>query len=146
MKKIQVRQSKIKDVIGPGGKNIKSVIEATGVKIDINDDGVVNIFSTDPDMTNKAIELIEALTGEVEVGRIYEGTVRKLMDFGAFVNIAPGTDGLCHISELKDERVSRVEDVLKEGEKVLVKVLEIDRQGRIRLSRKAALAEKGLAS
>ncbi|MDB5038104.1 MAG: pnp [Bacteriovoracaceae bacterium] len=146
VKKMTVRQSKIKDVIGPGGKNIKAVIEATGVKIDINDDGVVNIFSTDPEMTNKAVELIEALTGEVEVGRVYDGTVRKLMDFGAFVNIAPGTDGLVHISELQDGRVNRVEDVLKEGDRCLVKVLEIDRQGRIRLSRKQALAEKGLAS
>jgi polyribonucleotide nucleotidyltransferase len=146
VRKINVRQSKIKDVIGPGGKNIKAVIEATGVKIDINDDGVVNIFSADHEMTEKAVELIEALTGEVEVGRIYEGTVRKLMDFGAFVNIAPGTDGLCHISEIQEGRVNRVEDVLREGDKVQVKVLEIDRQGRIRLSRKAAMAEKGLAS
>jgi polyribonucleotide nucleotidyltransferase len=145
VRKINVRQSKIKDVIGPGGKNIKGVIEATGVKIDINDDGVVNIFSADPEMTAKAVELIEALTGEVEVGRIYEGTVRKLMDFGAFVNIVPGTDGLCHISEIQEGRVNRVEDVLSEGDKVFVKVLEIDRQGRIRLSRKAAMAEKGLA-
>jgi polyribonucleotide nucleotidyltransferase len=145
IRKITVRQSKIKDVIGPGGKNIKSVIEATGVKIDINDDGVVNIFSTDPEMTEKAVELIEALSGEVEVGRIYSGTVRKVVEFGAFVNIAPGTDGLVHISELEEGRVNRVEDVLKEGERCLVKVLEIDRQGRIRLSRKQAIQEKGVA-
>ncbi len=143
IRKITVRQSKIKDVIGPGGKNIKSVIEATGAKIDINDDGTVNIFSSDPEMSKKAVELIEALSGDVEVGRIYDGTVRKLMDFGAFVNIAPGTDGLCHISEIQEERVNRVEDVLKEGDRVPVKVLEIDRQGRIRLSRRAALAERG---
>lgn len=139
---MKVRQSKIKDVIGPGGKNIKSVIEATGAKVDINDDGTVNIFSTDPEMGKKAVELIEALTGEVEVGRIYTGQVRKIMDFGAFVNIAPGTDGLCHISELDEERVKRVEDILKEGEMVEVKVLDIDRQGRIRLSRKEALRER----
>lgn len=142
MKKITVRQSKIKDVIGPGGKNIKSVIEATGAKIDINDDGTINIFSTDPEMSAKAVELIEALSGEIEVGRVYTGTVRKVVDFGAFVNIAPGTDGLCHISELADTRVNRVEDVLKEGERTLVKVLEIDRQGRIKLSRKQAMSEK----
>ncbi len=146
IRKIMVRQSKIKDVIGPGGKNIKSVIEATGVKVDINDDGTVNIFSTDPEMSEKAVELIEALSGEIEVGRVYSGTVRKIVDFGAFVNIAPGTDGLVHISELADSRVNRVEDVLKEGDRTLVKVLEIDRQGRIRLSRKAALSEKDSAA
>lgn len=139
---MKVRQSKIKDVIGPGGKNIKSVIEATGAKVDISDDGTVNIFSTDPEMGKKAVEMIEALTGEVEVGRIYNGQVRKVMDFGAFVNIAPGTDGLCHISELADERVKRVEDVVKEGEMIDVKVLDIDRQGRIRLSHKEAIKEK----
>lgn len=141
VKKITVRQSKIKDVIGPGGKNIKGVIEATGVKVDINDDGTVAIFSVDPEMTQKAIEMIEALSGEIEVGRVYPGVVRKIVDFGAFINIAPGTDGLCHISELEEGRVNRVEDVLKEGERVLVKVLEIDRQGRIRLSRRAAMSE-----
>lgn len=142
MKTIQVRQNKIKDVIGPGGKNIKSVIEATGAKVDINDDGRVNIFSIDPDMTQKAIEMIEALSGEIEVGRVYQGTVRKIVDFGAFVNIAPGTDGLVHISELAPERVKRVEDIAKEGDVMAVKVLEIDRQGRIRLSRRAAMEEQ----
>jgi len=146
IRKISVRQSKIKDVIGPGGKNIKGVIEATGVKVDIQDDGTVNIFSIDPEMTEKAVELIEALSGEIEIGRIYTGTVRKIVDFGAFVNIAPGTDGLCHISELEDHRVNRVEDVLKEGDRVMVKVLEIDRQGRIKLSRKAAMHEQAKAS
>jgi len=147
IRKLQVRQSKIKDVIGPGGKNIKGVIEATGVKIDISDDGTVNIFSIDPEMTEKAVELIEALSGEIEIGRIYTGVVRKIMEFGAFVNIAPGTDGLCHVSELDEGRVDRVEDILKEGDRVMVKVLEIDRQGRIRLSRKAALGhDKAKAS
>jgi polyribonucleotide nucleotidyltransferase len=146
IRKISVRQSKIKDVIGPGGKNIKGVIEATGVKVDIQDDGTVNIFSIDPEMTEKAVELIEALSGEIEIGRVYTGVVRKIVDFGAFVNIAPGTDGLCHISELEDHRVNRVEDVLKEGDRVMVKVLEIDRQGRIKLSRKAAMHEQSKAS
>jgi polyribonucleotide nucleotidyltransferase len=94
IRKITVRQSKIKDVIGPGGKNIKSVIEATGVKIDISDDGTVNIFSNDPEMAEKAVELVEALSGEIEIGRVYTGTVRKIVEFGAFINIAPGTDGL----------------------------------------------------
>jgi polyribonucleotide nucleotidyltransferase len=146
IRKISVRQSKIKDVIGPGGKNIKGVIEATGVKVDIQDDGTVNIFSIDPEMTEKAVELIEALSGEIEIGRVYTGVVRKIVDFGAFVNIAPGTDGLCHISELEDHRVNRVEDILKEGDRVMVKVLEIDRQGRIKLSRKAAMHEQSKAS
>jgi len=146
VKSIQVRQSKIKDVIGPGGKNIKGVIEATGAKIDISDDGTVNIFSTDPKMAEKAIDLIEALTGEIEIGRIYNGVVRKIVDFGAFVNIAPGTDGLVHISELDFDRVTRVEDIVKEGDQIPVKVLEIDRQGRIRLSRKAALEEDSAES
>ncbi len=144
IRKLTIRQSKIKDVIGPGGKNIKGVIEATGVKVDINDDGTVNIFSTDPEMSEKAVELIEALSGEIEIGRVYPGVVRKIVDFGAFVNIAPGTDGLCHISELAEARVNRVEDVVKEGDRVMVKVLEIDRQGRIRLSRKAALSHEGV--
>lgn len=139
---MQVRQSKIKDVIGPGGKNIKSVIEETGAKIDIEEDGQVKIFSINPKMADKAVELIEALCGEIEVGKIYNGTVRKVVDFGAFVNIAPGTDGLVHISELADERVRKVEDVLKEGDQTPVKVLEIDRQGRIRLSRKQALTDE----
>lgn len=142
IRKMSVRQAKIKDVIGPGGKNIKSVIEATGAKIDIQDDGTVNIFSTDPAMSEKAVEMIGALCGDVEVGRIYSGVVRKIMDFGAFVGIAPGTDGLVHISELADERVNRVEDILNEGDQVDVKVLEIDRQGRIRLSRRAAMSEQ----
>jgi len=122
------------------------VIEATGAKIDISDDGTVNIFSTDPKMAEKAIDLIEALTGEIEIGRIYNGVVRKIVDFGAFVNIAPGTDGLVHISELDFDRVTRVEDIVKEGDQIPVKVLEIDRQGRIRLSRKAALEEDSAES
>lgn len=142
---VKVRQSKIKDVIGPGGKNIKSVVENTGAKIDINDDGTVQIFSTDPEMGKKAVEMIEALSGEIEVGKIYNGQVRKIVDFGAFVNIAPGTDGLLHISEIAEERVRRVEDYLQEGDFTDVKVLEIDRQGKIRLSRKEAMRERGVA-
>lgn len=141
MKQVTVRQSKIKDVIGPGGKNIKSVVEATGAKVDINDDGTVKIFAPDEEMLQKAVEMVEALSGDVEVGRIYDGVVRKVVDFGAFINIAPNTDGLCHISELAEERVRRTEDILKEGDNCRVKVLEIDRQGRIRLSLKAAQAE-----
>jgi polyribonucleotide nucleotidyltransferase len=145
---IKVRQAKIKDIIGPGGKNIKSVYAATNdsVKVDIDDSGSVSIFSTDPDMIEKAVQMIEALAGEVEIGRIYEGQVRKIMDFGAFVNIAPGTDGLVHISELAEERVKSVSDYVSEGDMIRVKVLEIDRQGKIRLSRKEAMKEEASSS
>jgi len=143
---MKVRQSKIKDVIGPGGKNIKAVVEASGAKVDINDDGTIQIFSTDPEGTKKAIAMIEALSGEVEVGRIYNGQVRKVVDFGAFVNIAPGTDGLLHISEIAEERVRRVEDFLNEGDFTDVKVMEIDRQGKIRLNRKEVLRERAEAA
>ncbi|MEK7841660.1 MAG: polyribonucleotide nucleotidyltransferase, partial [Deltaproteobacteria bacterium] len=138
---IYVKQEKIKDVIGPGGKNIKGIIEKTGVKIDIDDSGKVNIASSDDEAAQKAIAIIKELTQEAEVGKIYLGKVRKIMDFGAFVEIFPGTDGLVHISQISEERVKDVKDVLKEGDEVLVKVLEVDRQGKIRLSRKEALGK-----
>ncbi|MEK6600203.1 MAG: polyribonucleotide nucleotidyltransferase [Deltaproteobacteria bacterium] len=138
---IYVKQEKIKDVIGPGGKNIKGIIEKTGVKIDIDDSGKVNIASSDDEAAQKAIAIIKELTQEAEVGKIYLGKVRKIMDFGAFVEIFPGTDGLVHISQLSEERVKDVKDILKEGDEVLVKVLEVDRQGKIRLSRKEALGK-----
>lgn len=143
---MKVRQNKIKDVIGPGGKNIKAVIEATSAKIDIEDDGTVKIFASNTDQANEAVEMIEALCGEVEIGRIYNGTVRKVVDFGAFVAIAPGTEGLVHISELAHRRVGKVEEVCKEGDALAVKVLEIDRQGRIRLSHKATLENEASQS
>ncbi|MBI3399436.1 MAG: polyribonucleotide nucleotidyltransferase [Deltaproteobacteria bacterium] len=142
---IYVKQEKIKDVIGPGGKNIKGIIEKTGVKIDIDDSGKVNIASSDDEAARKAVAMVKELTQEVEVGKIYLGRVRKIMDFGAFVEIFPGTDGLIHISQLAEERVKDVRDVLKEGDEVLVKVLEVDKQGKIRLSRKEALG-KAVAS
>lgn len=138
---IYVKQEKIKDVIGPGGKNIKGIIEKTGVKIDIDDSGKVNIASSDDEAAQKAITIIKELTQEAEVGKIYLGKVRKIMDFGAFVEIFPGTDGLVHISQISEERVKDVKDVLKEGDEVLVKVLEVDKQGKIRLSRKEALGK-----
>ncbi|MBI5328406.1 MAG: polyribonucleotide nucleotidyltransferase [Deltaproteobacteria bacterium] len=138
---IYVKQEKIKDVIGPGGKNIKGIIEKTGVKIDIDDSGKVNIASADDEAAQKAIAMVKELTQEAEVGKIYLGKVRKIMDFGAFVEIFPGTDGLIHISQLSEERVKDVKDVLKEGDEVLVKVLEVDKQGKIRLSRKEALGK-----
>jgi polyribonucleotide nucleotidyltransferase len=142
---IYVKQEKIKDVIGPGGKNIKNIIEKAGVKIDIDDSGKVNIASTDEAASQKAICMIRELTQEAEVGKIYLGKVRKIVDFGAFVEIFPGTDGLIHISQLAEERVKDVKDVLKEGDEVLVKVIEVDKQGKIRLSRKEALGKAATA-
>src|SRR3990170_4009138 len=138
---IYVRVEKIKDVIGPGGKNIKGIILATGCKIDIDDTGKVNIASSDGEAAQRAIDMVRGLTAEAEIGKLYKGKVKKIMDFGAFVEIFPGTEGLVHISQLAHERVKNVRDVLKEGDEVLVKVLEVDKDGKIRLSRKEALEE-----
>jgi polyribonucleotide nucleotidyltransferase len=143
---LKVRPDKIREIIGPGGKVIRGIIEATGVKMDVEDDGTVTIASSDEAASRKAIEMVQRIAAEAEVGKIYKGTVRKIVDFGAFVEILPGTDGLVHISQLAPERVRRVSDVLKEGDEVLVKVLEIDKQGKIRLSRKEALQDTGNGS
>ena len=140
---IRVKPEKIREIIGPGGKVIRGIIEATGVKMDVEDDGSVTIASSDEAASQKAIEMVQRIAAEAEVGKIYKGTVRKIVDFGAFVEILPGTDGLVHISQLAPERVRRVADVLKEGDEVMVKVLEVDRQGKIRLSRKEAMQEIG---
>ena len=140
---LKVKPEKIREIIGPGGKVIRGIIEATGVKMDVEDDGTVTIASIDEAASRKAIEMVQKIAAEAEVGKIYKGTVRKIVDFGAFVEILPGTDGLVHISQLAPERVRRVSDILKEGDEVMVKVLEIDRQGKIRLSRKDALQEAG---
>ncbi len=140
---LKVKPEKIREIIGPGGKVIRGIIEATGVKMDVEDDGTVTIASSDEEASKKAIEMVQKIAAEAEVGKIYKGTVRKIVEFGAFVEILPGTDGLIHISQLAPERVRRVQDVLKEGDEVMVKVLEIDRQGKIRLSRKEALQETG---
>ncbi len=142
---MQINPDKIKDVIGSGGKVIRSIVEQTGAKIDIEDDGTINIASSDEAAANKAKEIIRGIVQEAEVGKLYMGKVRKIMDFGAFVEIFPGTDGLLHISQISDKRLEKVTDELKEGDEVLVKVLEIDRQGKIRLSRKEALREKAKA-
>jgi polyribonucleotide nucleotidyltransferase len=139
---IRIPVSRIKDVIGPGGKVIKDIIARTGATIDIEDDGSVAIASPSSEGVDQAIKMIRALTQEAEVGKIYLGTVRRIMEFGAFVEIFPGTDGLVHISDLANTRVKKVEDVLKEGDEVLVKVVSVDRSGKIRLSRKEALAEQ----
>jgi polyribonucleotide nucleotidyltransferase len=138
---IEIHPDKIRDVIGPGGKIIRNIIAETNAKIDVEDDGKISIMSPDLAGCEKAVEMIKKLTAEAEVGNLYLGKVRKITDFGAFVEILPGTDGLIHISQLDHKRVQRVRDILNEGDEVLVKVLEIDRDGRIRLSRKAALGE-----
>lgn len=139
---ISIHPDKIKVVIGRGGETINSIIDETGVKIDIDQEGYVSIASTDAAMIQRAKEIIEDLTREIEVGQVYEGTVRRIEKFGAFVEIAKGKDGLVHISELAHERVGKVEDVLALGDKVTVKVIEIDGQGRINLSRKALLPKE----
>jgi polyribonucleotide nucleotidyltransferase len=136
---IKIKPDRIRDLIGPGGKVIRGIVEETGAKIDVEDDGTVRVASADGPALQKALDRVRAITAEAEVGRIYRGTVRKIVDFGAFVEIFPGTDGLVHISQLANERVRKVSDVLKEGDVIDVKVLEVDRSGKIRLSRKDAL-------
>ncbi|MEN8170692.1 MAG: polyribonucleotide nucleotidyltransferase [Pseudomonadota bacterium] len=137
----KINPDKIRDVIGKGGATIRSLTEETGAGIDISDDGTVKVSSVDSIAGKEAQRRIEQLTADVEVGKIYEGRVNKLMDFGAFVNVLPGKDGLVHISQISDERVEKVSDKLSEGDIIKVKVLEIDKQGRIRLSMKAVTAE-----
>lgn len=136
---IKIKPDKIREVIGSGGKVIRSITEATGVKIEIEDDGTIHIASADPEATKKAIGMINDIVAEAEVGKTYKGRVVKIAEFGAFVEILPNTQGLLHISEIANERVRAVTDVLKEGETIDVKVLEVDRAGRIKLSRKALL-------
>jgi len=134
---IKIHPDKIRDVIGKGGATIRQITEETGASIDIDDDGTVKIASVDSAAGKEAQRRIELITADVEVGVVYEGKVSKLMDFGAFVTILPGKDGLVHISQISHERVENVSDKLAEGDIVKVKVLEIDKQGRIRLSMKA---------
>ena len=136
---VKVRPEKVRDVIGSGGKNIRQIVSETGVTIDVEDDGTVTIASSDADAAARAVAMVKWLTEDAEIGKIYVGTVKKIVDFGAFVEILPGTEGLVHISQLAKERVNKVTDILQEGDEVMVKVLEIDKQGKIRLSRKEAL-------
>jgi len=133
---LKISIAKIKDLIGPGGKNIKGICEMTGAKIDIEDNGEVNVYAGDTDSMAQALEMIKSLTEEVEVGRLYQGKVKKIMNFGAFVEVLPKTEGLLHISQISNDHVKQVEDVLKEGDDVLVKVLNVDQQGKIKLSMK----------
>jgi polyribonucleotide nucleotidyltransferase len=136
---VKVKEDQVRNVIGSGGKNIRQIISETGVTIDVEDDGTVTIASADAEAAARAVAMVKWLTEEAEVGKIYRGTVKKIVDFGAFVEILPGTEGLLHISQIAKERIAKVTDVLQEGDEVMVKVLEVDKSGKIRLSRKEAL-------
>ncbi|MDF2696792.1 MAG: Polyribonucleotide nucleotidyltransferase, partial [Labilithrix sp.] len=136
---LKVKPDQIRIIIGPGGKTIKGIVDQTGVAIDVEDDGTVNIASSDSDAVKKAIDIIKGLTAEPEVGATYKGSVQRITDFGAFIEIFPGTDGLLHVSEMAHTRVERVTDVMKEGDEVEVKVIEVGRDGKIRLSRRELL-------
>jgi polyribonucleotide nucleotidyltransferase len=139
---MKIDPEKIGLLIGPGGKTIRSIQEQAGVTIDVQDDGTVTVAGPNGAAVDAALAHIEALTEEIKVGRIYEGTVSSVKDFGAFIEIAPGKDGLCHISELSDSYVRNVSEVCKVGDKLEVKVIAVDDQNRVKLSRKAVLAEK----
>jgi polyribonucleotide nucleotidyltransferase len=136
---IKVKPDQIRLIIGPGGKTIKGIIDQTGVAIDVEDDGTVNVASSDSDAVKKALDIIKGLTTEPEVGAVYKGTVTRIADFGAFIEILPGTDGLLHVSEMAHHRVDKVTDVMKEGDAVEVKVISMDRDGKIRLTRRELL-------
>jgi polyribonucleotide nucleotidyltransferase len=141
---IQIPVDKIREVIGPGGKVIRGIVDETGVKMDVSDDGTVTIASVDEAAAQKALSMVSKIVEVPEVGKVYSGKVKKIMEFGAFVEILPNTDGLLHISQIAEHRVRKVEDELSVGEEVTVKVVDIDRTGQIRLSRKELL--KGSSS
>ena len=136
---MMINPDKIREVIGTGGKVINKIIDETGVKIDIDNDGKVSILSNDQEMCMKAKAIIEGIVAEPEIGKIYSGKITKIMQFGAFVEILPGKEGLLHISQMDKQRVAKVEDLFKEGDSVEVKLTEIDSQGRLNLSRKVLL-------
>src|SRR5438552_3965433 len=138
---LKIKPDKIREIIGPGGKVIRDIVATCGVKMDVQDDGTVTIASNDEVSAKRAIDRVNQITEEVEIGKLYLGKVKKIMDFGAFVEVLPGVDGLVHISQLAHHRVNQVTDEVKEGDEVLVKVLEVDRQGKIRLSRKEAMPD-----
>ncbi|MDN6195638.1 MAG: polyribonucleotide nucleotidyltransferase, partial [Atopostipes suicloacalis] len=142
IKSLQIKEDQIKVVIGKGGETINGIIDETGVKIDISDEGLVSIYGEDAEMIARAVEIIEELTEEVEVGKVYKGTVKRVENYGAFVEVIKGTDGLCHVSELSDSFVKDVSDVVSVGDELEVKVLEVDNRGRINLSHKAVLEER----
>jgi polyribonucleotide nucleotidyltransferase len=138
---LKINTAKIGELIGPGGKNVKKIIQETGVTIDIDDDGTVQIASQDSAAIEKAVNTVKAIVEEPEVGKVYTGRIKRIMNFGAFCEILPGKEGLIHVSELADRFVKNVEDVVKVGDEVTVKVIEIDEQGRINLSRKQAMTK-----
>jgi polyribonucleotide nucleotidyltransferase len=138
---MRINPERIRDVIGKGGATIRQITETTGTQVDIKDDGQITIAAVDSAAAKRAQKMIEDLTAEVEIGRVYEGTVLKILDFGAIVQVLPGRDGLLHISQIANERVNQVSDYLKEGQAVRVKVIEADDKGRLRLSMKAAAAD-----
>jgi polyribonucleotide nucleotidyltransferase len=139
---IKIRTEKIREIIGPGGKVVRAIQEQTGTKIDIEDDGRVTVFSPDSESVQKALAIIQDICREVELDRIYIGKVKKIVEFGAFVEVIPNTEGLLHISQIADTRIRSVQDVLTEGDEVAVKVIEIDGNGKMRLSRKIALRDQ----
>jgi polyribonucleotide nucleotidyltransferase len=139
---IKIRPEKIREIIGPGGKIIRGIQEQTGTKIDVEDDGRVTVFSPDNASVQKALAIIQDICREVELDRIYLGKVKKIVEFGAFVEVIPNTEGLLHISQIAESRIRTVQDVLTEGDEVLVKVIEIDGNGKMRLSRKMALRDQ----
>lgn len=142
---LKIQRDKVRDIIGPGGKIIKGIVERTGVNINVEDDGTVTIAAANEDAAQAATDIVQEHTQEAEIGRIYQGRVRKIMAFGAFIEIFPGTDGLLHISQISDKRVNKVTDELQEGDNVLVKVLDVDQNGRIKLSHKEAVREREAA-
>jgi polyribonucleotide nucleotidyltransferase len=142
MYSMKINPERIRDVIGKGGAVIRSITEETGTQIDIQDDGQITIAATDSEAALRARKRIEEITAEVEIGRVYEGTVLKILEFGAIVQVLPGRDGLLHVSQIANERVERVGDYLKEGDKIRIKAIEADDKGRLRLSMKAVTPEE----
>ena len=139
---MKIKPDKIRDVIGTGGKVIRGIIEQTGIKMNVDDDGNINIASIDEASAQKAMDIVKGIVAEAELGKLYMGKVKRIVDFGAFVEILPGTEGLLHISQIAEKRIAKVTDELKEGQEILVKVIEIDKIGRIRLSKKEAQREQ----
>ncbi len=139
---IKISPEKIGALIGPGGKNIKRIVEESGCEVNIEDDGTVNIYSTSEEGMNIARQAVEGMTAEIEIGKLYKGRVVSIKEFGAFVEVFPGKDGLCHISELANFRVKQTEDIVKMGDEIWVKCIGIDDKGRVKLSRRAAMEER----
>jgi polyribonucleotide nucleotidyltransferase len=136
---IRIKPDQIRIVIGPGGKTIKGIIDQTGCSVDVNDDGTISVAGSDPDAVRRAIDIVQGLTAEPEVGRVYKGTVKRVVDFGVFVEILPNVEALLHVSEISHERIESPSDVFSEGDETEVKVISVDREGRVRLTRRELL-------